>query len=305
MSLFLKGLIGRIWLLLALLLCLQSIALADLKRVVVIKSSENAYYDETIATLKKHTGPLVTVEAVLMNDFKAPGSASLLIALGQTAAEQTAALLSSLASDTPVINAYLTVEQFHSLRVQRNPTIVLDQPLARYLAFSQFALPIESIGILTQHRTPLDAETLTRISHLPLDVRQYEINAQNKLLPVLRELLQDNDALLMLPRQSLYNHDSLRGVLVTSYRHRKPVVSYSPAHIRSGALASIYSSPVDIGQHLSILMHRNLDETNNDNTKLHFARFYSIALNPKSASALGIMLPSEEEIRQKLDRLMR
>ena len=110
---------------------------------------------------------------------------------------------------------------------------------------------------------------------------------------------------MMLPRQSVYNRDTLKGVLLTGYRNRKPVISYSPAHVKSGALASIYSSPIDIGRHLATLVNRQLKNPAQKTRGFEFARFYSIRTNPRIASALGIVLPAERELRSALDRLQR
>ena len=107
----------------------------------------------------------------------------------------------------------------------------------------------------------------------------------------------------MLPRRAIYNRDSLKGVLLTSYRNRKPAISYSPAHVKSGALASIYSSPVDIGRHLAQLINQKLKNPDARLPEYQYARFYSIATNRKIARALGIQLPGEAELRKALDGL--
>jgi ABC-type uncharacterized transport system substrate-binding protein len=107
----------------------------------------------------------------------------------------------------------------------------------------------------------------------------------------------------MLPRQSIYNRDTVKGVLLASYRSRKPVVSYSPAHVRSGAVASIYSSPIDIGRHLAVLINQGLQNESGADTAFQFARFYSITTNSRVATALGISLPAERDLRSRLDSL--
>jgi len=132
-------------------------------------------------------------------------------------------------------------------------------------------------------------------------LNQYQVDRDNKLLPLLRRLLQQNDALLMLPRQSIYNRDSLKGVLLTSYRNRKPAISYSPAHVKSGALASIYSSPMDIGRHIAALVNLRLGNAAAAQPSFEFARYYSIATNARVARALGINLPSDKDIRSGLE----
>ena len=96
---------------------------------------------------------------------------------------------------------------------------------------------------------------------------------------------------------------TVKGVLLASYRSRKPVVSYSPAHVRSGAVASIYSSPVDIGRHLAMLINEALKKKPDTGTPFQFARFYSITTNSRIATALGINLPAERDLRSTLDKL--
>ena len=107
----------------------------------------------------------------------------------------------------------------------------------------------------------------------------------------------------MLPRQSIYNRDTLKGVLLSSYRNRKPAISYSPAHVKTGAVASIFSSPVDIGRHLALLLNREFNKQARTDSALEFPRFYTIATNLRVANALGIDLPREHELRSKIDAL--
>ena len=126
----------------------------------------------------------------------------------------------------------------------------------RYLAFCKLLLGVDSIGVINDRAVELKPRAAITLNEFSLTLNQYQLDADNKLLPVLRDLLQQNDSLLMLPRQSIYNRDTIKGVLLASYRNRKPVVSYSPAHVRSGAVASIYSSPVDIGRHLALLINQ-------------------------------------------------
>jgi ABC-type uncharacterized transport system substrate-binding protein len=159
------------------------------------------------------------------------------------------------------------------------------------------------VGIIDEDEIELNRPQTEVLDKLGFVLNQYRIDPLNKLLPVLRQLLQQNDALLMLPRQSIYNRDSLKGVLLTSYRNRKPAISYSPAHVKSGALASIYSSPVDIGRHLAQLINSKLRNPSYKIPAYQYARFYSIATNRRVAHALGIELPAESELRSAIDGL--
>ena len=276
----------------------------DARQLVIVKSSDNAYFEQTIETLFNHVDQAVRYRMIMADQVASLESAGaagrLYVALGQKAVQAVAAQGSKAA----VINAYLTEEQYLELKIDRRHTsVLLDQPLPRYLAFCKFILKIDSIGMLSTRESDPDLEKMPILRKVDLDVKQYRIDDKNKLLPVLRQLLRENDALLMLPRQAIYNRESLKGVLLTSYRTSKPVISYSPAHVKSGALASIFSSPVDIGRHLALLTNQHLHGAKKSGPAFEYARFYSINTNPRVARALGLSLPSIEKLREQLDEL--
>ena len=272
-------------------------------RVLIVKSSDNAYFNQSINTLIGNLGPGAEFEVVLAQDFEdgraAAAAAPIVVALGQAAAEA----VQQAAIPATVFNAYLTHEQYDRLKSKRQTTVLLDQPLSRYLAFCRLALGVESVGVIlpgSEKPEEMSRELLDRIG---LELTYYRVDEANKLLPVLRRLLRQDDSLLMLPRQSIYNRDSLKGVLLTGYRSRKPVISYSPAHVRSGALASIYSSPADIGKHLALLLRQKMRHPQKPLPEYEYARFYSIASNRRVARALSIDLPDTALLRRKMEAL--
>jgi len=277
--------------------------MAAFEQITIVKSGDNTYFDQTIATLVNHVDPSMRFKIVMAQEVNSdsidPGRQNLLVALGQSAVEA----IKGLNSRANSINAYLTLEQYNKLEIEHQVTVLLDQPLYRYLAFCKLILGIESIGLIEGSEAKLNPREVSTLEEFSLTLNRYQLDPDNKLLPVLRDLLQQNDSLLMLPQQSIYNRDTVKGVLLTSYRSRKPVVSYSPAHVKSGAVASIFSSPVDIGRHLAILINRFLQHEPGASSPLHFARFYSISTNSRVASALGINLPAEHSLRSRLDKL--
>lgn len=274
-------------------------------QVIIVPSSENSYFRQSIETLISNFEPDTRFKVIYASDLadspEATDKNTLYVTLGQSAAEA----LNRLEPKPRSINAYLTLEQSKRLNGSKRTAVLLDQPLHRYLAFCKLMLSIDSIGIIEERQLNLDKQQTRLLQNLGLKLNQYEVSPLNKLLPVLRRLLGQNEVLLMLPRQSIYNRDSLKGVLLTSYRNRKPAISYSPAHVKSGALASIYSSPTDIGRHLAQLVNRSLQKPGHRAPAYEYARFYSITTNRKVARALGINLPTERELRAALDRLER
>jgi hypothetical protein len=220
-----KGLLGGILFLLAGMASAQQAA----TRVIIVKSSDNAYFTQSIEALTGHADKALQFKVIMTEDLadsiRDGDSGSLYVTLGQSAAEA----VNSLDKPPRSISAYLTFEQFKRLEGKEQTAVLLDQTLNRYLAFCQLVLAAESVGILEQQPIKLEKKQSKLLEKLQLELRQYQIDRFNKLLPVLRQLLEQSDALLMLPRQSIYNRDSLKGVLLTSYRNRKPVISYSSA----------------------------------------------------------------------------
>lgn len=288
-----------------LLLLLQGMAAAApfADQIIIVKSSDNAYFNRSVETLINQVDKAVRFKTVMAKDlpsaFENGDKNRIFVTLGAAATEAVQRLDSGHFS----FAAYLTHEQYDKLQHRELSVILLDQPLRRYLAFSKLILAADSVGIIEQQKIELNRFQSEMLQKLDFELRQYRVDASNKLLPVLRRLLGENDALLMLPRQAIYNRDSLKGVLLTSYRNRKPTISYSPAHVKSGALASIYSSPADIGKHLAQLINKKLKEPDYDAPAYQYAKFYSIATNRKVAHALGIELPAERELRSAIDEL--
>lgn len=273
------------------------------EQIVIVKSSDNNYFNQSIETLIDNVERAIKFKVVTAQDlsdgFEIEQEQRIFIALGQAAAES----VSRLGNGVSTFNAYLTREQAQNLELGNQVSVLLDQPLRRYLAFCKLMLMPNSVGIIDQQEIILDQTQSGLLQELDFNLNQYQLDPLNKLLPVLRRLLSQNDALLMLPRHSIYNRDTLKGVLLTSYRNRKPVISYSPAHVKSGALASIYSSPADIGRHLAALVNQTLQNPAHRGPAFQFARFYSISVNQRVARALGIVVPGERDLRAELDRL--
>jgi putative ABC transport system substrate-binding protein len=274
---------------------------ASINQLIIVKSNDNTYYDETIETLINNIDRDISVNVLVVDKLDQKSdvnpSTSLHIALGKPAAKA----VSSFAGLDESISAYLTHEQYHELDFEIRFTVFLDQPLRRYLLFSKLMLQLDSIGVISKTGYELSNQQRKLLTEIKVDFNQYLIDANNKLLPALRELLMQDDALLMLPQQSVYNHDSLKGVLLASYRNRKPVISYSPAHVKAGALGSVFSSPTDIGKHLATIINKRLKTQKLLASGFEYARFYSMTTNTRVARSLGLNLPSKTDLRAKID----
>jgi putative ABC transport system substrate-binding protein len=285
----------------------SQIALADTEnQIVIVKSSDNHYFNQTIQTLINRTDQSLRLRVIGADDISDESSllekGKLVIALGIKASEA----ITRRFPDKPIISAYLTQQQWQKFkpRGKTHFAILLDQPLERYLAFSHALLNVNSVGIVNFAPIVLDKKQKSILSRLKFSLSQYQPGQADQLLASIRQLIQHDDALLMLPNQNIYNRDTLKGILLTSYRNSVPVISYSPAHVKSGALAAIYSSPEDIGKHLGDVLNQFLSEQLWSKNTQQFARFYSIITNNRVAHSLGLKLPDAIELRRKLTEIV-
>lgn len=295
------------WLLLLQALPCSSVALENrAKDVVVVKSSDNLYFNETIDNLTELSSQDINFVVMsldeLNSDIKPVYQNNIFITLGIRATTRVFELF----PDQFIISTYSTREQIENLSPagRNHLAILLDQPLERYLAFGHFLADSSSPGIINSKQIEPDNQQKEILKLLNLKLTQYQALRSADLLPTIRHLKQQSDALIMLPNQRLYNRDTLKGVLLTAYRNRIPIISYSPAHVRSGALASIYSSPGDIGRHLNEILSKILSKRPETGQTLHYARYYSIKINRRVAHSQEFELPEEAEIRQHLSEVL-
>jgi len=278
--------------------------LAGDRQIAVVRGSDNTYFNQTIETLINNADDHIDIKVI---DASSVGSASDILQKADvivTLGVHSASTFSSQAPNQLIINAYITLAQAEQFqyRNRNHISVLLNQPIERYLVFSQQLLNLKTLGTINRSNPVIISQQRKASRKLNLKLDQYQLGETNKrLLAIVRQLIKKNEALLMLPDQTIYNRDTLKGILLTTYRGRTPVISYSPGHVKSGALAAIYSSPVNIGQHLADLVNQHHRGKLNTNNKLIYAEYYSIATNQRVAHSLGLDLPSEENLRQLID----
>ena len=273
------------------------------QQVVVVMSSDNSYFNETIDSLVEQVNHELRITLVGLDELKADfdylGKDVVILALGNKAVKAVAARKPA----AKTINAYLTLEQYRqSAKIENQISLLLDQPLQRYIDFGRLILPGYTFGLIQSSGRDIFRDYGEFRADTKQYINKYNCNTAPEMIPLLRELLKQNDALLMLPQQEVYQRKNLKAVLLTAYRSRKPVISYSPAHVISGALASIYSSPGDIGKHLALVVNRLHHDKPDLTGSYEFARYFSISMNRRVAHSLAIQLPEPIWIRRQIEK---
>ena len=96
--------------------------------------------------------------------------------------------------------------------------------------------------------TPALARALAAAAtHSGLDVRSAEAADIPALYPALRSVLEQPAVLVITPDGQVFNSQTVHHVLLTAFRLRAPVLGFSAAYVRAGAVLGLYTTPAQAG----------------------------------------------------------
>ena len=127
--------------------------------------------------------------------------------------------------------------------------LYLDQPLSRQLNLLRFALPGRKrvAALLGPESAALAPRLRSAVSRAGFELQMEQVAEEGDIVPALNRLLPGTDVLLALPDGLVFNRNTARPVLLTTYRHQRPVVGFSQAYVTAGALAAVFSTPAQMG----------------------------------------------------------
>lgn len=304
-------LLRRSLLFLFLLFCVLLSSRAAEWAVVIVSSERSAAYQEAadavLGELARGGVARRDVQQMTVAEWRAAGvpGARLYITLGLDAA----GALARSEVRTPVLCTLLPLASFE--RVLRDSgrrassqftALYLNQPLTRQLDLARLALPqARRVGVL------LGGESLAQQSQLEdaaetrgLKLVSAKVASQEPVFNDLKKILDDADLLLALADPQIYNSSSIQNILLTSFRARVPMLAFSPAYVRAGALLAVYSTPTQIGQQAgtmarSFLQGRPLGLP-------QYPQDFSVSVNEHVARSLGLNL-EPQALTERLRRL--
>ncbi len=225
-----------------------------------------------------------------------PKGSKLIVAVGARAAETLAAI----DPPAPVLATLLPRKSFMRAMESRQDSrrfsaVYLDQPPGRQLDLLRLALPERRrIALLTGPDSralgaPFSAAAAERDLRLNIEY----VSGESALYSALQRSLGDADLLLAIPDPALYNANSISDILLTAYRYRVPVIGFSPAYVKAGALMALYSSTAQVGAQVvdiarEVLAGRSLPPP-------QYPRDYSVGINTYVARSLNLTLRQEDE----------
>ncbi len=223
---------------------------------------------------------------------------SLIIAIGSKTTQSL--LLGKI--ETPIFSVLMPrhlAVKLRSLYSNKNnwSSLLLDQPIQRQLELiTSIAGKHSKTGVLLGPYTKELKNALEQSAKASEHTLFTEtLTNTDQLTSSLKALSRKSDILLTLPDPVIYNRKTIRGILLLSYRKKLPIIGFSQAYVKAGAIAAIYSEPAQISEQatgiiLDFFKHHKFHQ------KEYLPDDFSVALNKKVARSLGINLPEKEDI---------
>ncbi len=307
----------RFILALILAICITSATNAAVSEVLIIKSGPAAVYDRITHAAKQRIDrickkkntkchkPALTI-ATVRNNTKLRSIAlnkkwDLIVAVGIKAAKQ----LNSYKVQTPILYSLIPSQSFPGIRnkssSRQKSAIYIDQPITRQLQLIKSAMPgRKKVGVLLGKYSGIGKSRLQqKIRKMGLKPVVLHVT-KNNIGNSLEDIYSRVDVLLALPDPSVYNRKTIMKVLLSSYRHRVPVIGYSAAYVKSGAAIGIFSTPNNIGQQIGDEIAKFFTQGNRRLSSPSYPRYFNVKTNNSVINSLKLRIPSRKTIISRI-----
>ncbi|MDP3687822.1 MAG: ABC transporter substrate binding protein [Sulfurimicrobium sp.] len=278
--------------------------------IAVVLSDESAPYQDTAGSLRAtlaQSGAKAVVSVYPQSDRKIDflrESPDLIVTIGVSAAQELAAQNLPI----PILAVLIPRQAFEKIARQRDfrflSAVFLDQPLARQMELVRLATPDRSrVGVVLGPESQAGLKSLqAAASEAKLGLAVERISTAEELLPALQRVLADSDVLLAVPDPLVFNKGTVQSLLLTTYRYQDPVIGFSHAYVKAGALASVHTMPEQVGRQAADVILRTLGSRPAWLPPPENPKYFSVSVNYQVARSLGLSIGDETVLLQKLKR---
>lgn len=280
--------------------------------ILILKSSNSDYYNKTEAAflvqLKKlkgnHTITSQVISEVtpkLVTATVANKKIDTILSIGTAATEFA---IQKEPPQLPIIATFLSKTASEKILKQAKnrhlEIIYIDQPLSRYIHLANIISPkAKKVG------TVFSSISIEKRGNFDTYLASYKKTAVSETLSpdanplaVISPVVKDSDIFVAIPDQSIVNRSIAKWALYLTFHQKKPLVGFSAAYTRSGAVASLYSSPQNMGTAAAELLQRGI--TKNNIHSMAYPADFTVSTNNKVAKAIGIAMPTTADLKQQL-----
>ena len=229
-----------------------------------------------------------------INRRRTPGKQPIFLAVGPEALRY----LASSGASGPILSTFTSHKVFHSV-VDKLPgrAFAISGVYADPSPVQQFQLisliyrkPIK-VGVILSAENE-EIESVLRRSVAPRQAEvTYERLAPGEDINRVLTRLADVQAILATPDSTVYNAETIRTILVSTYRRNQAVIGFSAAVVKAGALASTFSDIEDTVAQIDEMVSEY--ESTGRLPEPQFPKFFDVVVNEDVARSLNIVISDQ------------
>ncbi|ENO13931.2 ABC transporter substrate-binding protein [Marinobacter nanhaiticus D15-8W] len=195
------------------------------------------------------------------------------------------------------------VEQYAGLGGAPFSALFHNPPLKRQALLGQQVLPhAATVSVLARPGEEHSYHELAdELDAYGLELRVFTVKSSANLVATLNRALSFGDFLLGTPDPEIYNRQTIKHILLTTYRHNRILIGPERAFVQAGALASTFTPTEIIIENAASIIEQYLKQ--GDLPQTGYPEQFSVAFNQQVARSLNIPLPDRDVIVENLRAL--
>lgn len=137
-------------------------------------------------------------------------------------------------------------------------------------------------------------------NELGMQIYTVNIDVKESMTTNVTTALNNSDVLLALPDNAIYNSHTVKNILLTSYRNRKPIIGFSENFAHAGALASVHSNVKQVADSATNLITNYFAGEHRFKNPINHPEEFEISINQQVSRALELTIPDVDTLKQKL-----
>jgi putative tryptophan/tyrosine transport system substrate-binding protein len=271
------------------------------QQAALVLSEPDGAYAEVAEAIRRKLPARTT--AILDAEAAARGRLRAAVAIGT----QACANLAQGAIEAPLLCVLIPRESFERIassaapaRARTMSALPLDQPLSRQMALIRAAFPERTrvVALLGPDSGAQSAALTAAAERHGLRLATARIATPEEIHSGLQRLLPEGEVLLAVPDSVVFNATNVQNILRTSFRSRVPLVGFSAAYARAGAVLALYSTPAQLGEQAGQWLADTLD--GRPTQRSQSPQLYEVAINRHVARSLGLELDGEKAIADRM-----
>jgi len=296
------------------LILLWSLPVVAARSLLLVSDSDNSVHQAIVDHLRTaldgevEGGAEVSVERLATQQLSEGIPANFTPGLIVTIGTKAAAEVDGRANGVPVLNVFLPQAAHRQLAASGGhgaAAIVLDQPIRRQLAVARALLPeARSAGLLQGQDMAGEMLSLTQGAvDFGLDLHITRLEDSEDPAAAIEEVLRVNDVVIATFDPKVYTPATAKWLLYLAFQQQRPIVGFSYALLKAGAVAAVFSTPEQIARHAADAIADWL-RSGVPPSGTAYPRYYHIGLNAPVAKRLGVSTPSEPDLERQVHTLL-